>query len=233
MANYVEYIKVGTGESWQVRDPDAQSSIARLGESVEDLNWRVTEMSEEIGESIDSIDSRMFENTGGTMSGDVNMNGNAITGLPDPANDSDPATKKYVDLSMKNISKVDTIVAVPANAAVGIDLAEGEVIIFTYCTSSMSDSTVTLLVNSLNPTNSAYHYGSENWTNRAITQCGATCFADFTGTMRVLNGRVHLSGSGLRGNGSGMGHAAMQWNDVGSVETLTFNQAGTLAYRKL
>lgn len=30
MANYVEYIKVGSGESWPVRDPDAQEKLANI-----------------------------------------------------------------------------------------------------------------------------------------------------------------------------------------------------------
>lgn len=34
---------------------------------------------------------------GGTMSGDIAMGGNSVTGLADPTNDGDAATKKYVD----------------------------------------------------------------------------------------------------------------------------------------
>lgn len=39
----------------------------------------------------------VLEVTGGTLAGNLAMNGNAITGLPAPTNGSDAATKAYVD----------------------------------------------------------------------------------------------------------------------------------------
>ncbi|WP_408097050.1 tail fiber domain-containing protein [Peredibacter sp. HCB2-198] len=45
-----------------------------------------------------SVDNSKLPLTGGTMSGVINMGSNTITNLPDPTNDSEVATKKYVDL---------------------------------------------------------------------------------------------------------------------------------------
>ena len=46
---------------------------------------------------VDTIVADYLELAGGTMSGDIAMGGNSITGLADPTDDSDAATKGYVD----------------------------------------------------------------------------------------------------------------------------------------
>lgn len=44
--------------------------------------------------------------TGGTMAGDINMDGNSITGLPSPTDTSDASTKAYADIDgIENVKK--------------------------------------------------------------------------------------------------------------------------------
>lgn len=71
-----------------------------------------------------SVDNSKLPLAGGTMSGVINMGTNTITNLPEPTNDSEVATKKYVDLksgggawsvSGTNISNTNT-----GNVGVGV-----------------------------------------------------------------------------------------------------------------
>lgn len=40
---------------------------------------------------------KALQKAGGTMTGDLNMDNHRITGLPEPTNDSDIVTKKYME----------------------------------------------------------------------------------------------------------------------------------------
>lgn len=59
-----------------------------------DTNFRTEE---QVQDAIDATVANYLPLAGGTMSGDVDMGGQTITGLADPANSSDAATKGYVD----------------------------------------------------------------------------------------------------------------------------------------
>lgn len=45
---------------------------------------------------------KALQKAGGTMTGDLNMGNNRITGLPEPAQDSDIVTKKYMENYIRN-----------------------------------------------------------------------------------------------------------------------------------
>ena len=50
-----------------------------------------------LGDLTQDLDGRYLDLTGGTMSGNIAMDSNSITGLANPTNDQDAATKAYVD----------------------------------------------------------------------------------------------------------------------------------------
>lgn len=53
--------------------------------------------------SYTNLSATFLELAGGTMTGDIAMSGNNITGLADPTNNQDAATKNYVDTSIQNL----------------------------------------------------------------------------------------------------------------------------------
>ena len=51
-------------------------------------------------DAVDGLDEALnnyLSNSGGTMNGNINMNGKQVTGVATPKSDSDASTKKYVD----------------------------------------------------------------------------------------------------------------------------------------
>lgn len=90
--------------TWNVGDPDVDYSISRMGldgsgsvSSVADIppdeNGNVPLTAEDIG---------ALPNTGGDMTGSINMNGKKIKGLNAPTEDDEPATKGYA-VAKKNV----------------------------------------------------------------------------------------------------------------------------------
>lgn len=64
MANYVEYVKVANGESWPVRDVEAQDAIAALETKITDDVTNVSEQAklytdEQVASSMESADSNI------------------------------------------------------------------------------------------------------------------------------------------------------------------------------
>ena len=53
---------------------------------------------------VDDQDALKLNLTGGTMSGNIAMGGNSITGLADPTNDQDAATKHYVNTQIASVT---------------------------------------------------------------------------------------------------------------------------------
>ena len=72
MAKYVEYMKVGTDEAWQVRDPDAQTSITEINETLDDIQGKM--------DKLENHTHPYLPTAGGTLTGDVSRA--ATAGMP-------------------------------------------------------------------------------------------------------------------------------------------------------
>lgn len=74
-----------------------------LNQTAENVNTALKNLQDQITVNTNNINkvtttaNGALQTTGGTMSGDINMGGQAITNLATPAADADAATKKYVD----------------------------------------------------------------------------------------------------------------------------------------
>lgn len=69
MSKYVEYIKVGTDEAWQVRDPDAHVCIDNLNTTVDGLSTTTTDQGTRltnVESSITNLSSTKQNNLGFT-----------------------------------------------------------------------------------------------------------------------------------------------------------------------
>ena len=105
--------QLNQASTWKLYYGAAQdSTLAQLQEAVDTLTESVSTAQEDIQkaqEDISALQSAMekiedgttelpyLKTSGGTMTGDVDMDGNAITGLPDPAEDSDAIPKGWAD----------------------------------------------------------------------------------------------------------------------------------------
>lgn len=88
MANYVEYIKVGSNESWPIRDKDADGRITVLESTAETLSQNVSDMEgkvttaeenvlamqtsvEDLGERVSNVEAKpeCLPLAGGTLTG--------------------------------------------------------------------------------------------------------------------------------------------------------------------
>lgn len=99
MANYVEYIKVGSGESWAVRDVEARQSIASINTTieqhaadVENLNSNMNTVQDDITVLTSDVQTATeranaaLPATGGTMTGPLVLTEGEHYGdeLPEP-----------------------------------------------------------------------------------------------------------------------------------------------------
>lgn len=237
MANYVEYIKAGTGESWPVRDAEAHEELSKTDSRLNTMDQSLSNMSSTVTAAATILDNDVLKYTGGTMTGDIAMSGMKVTGLGTPTDDADAATKKYVDdklVTTGSTSKSVTI-SVAANTAASFSLADGEAVQFTYCTSyTKGNENVTMKFNNTDPHGAGYTFAQQaNFVSGYLTYTGANYFADFSGIARLCNGRLHVTGIGLRGNGTGAGYAALVWTNITEVTSVTFSHGGTLSYTKL
>lgn len=89
---------------------NSKASGIDLIEHASDESLHVASSDREKWDSAKSLADSSLQTTGGYMSGSINMDGNRITGLPEPNNSSDPATRYYVDsgLSTKLSAYVQT-----------------------------------------------------------------------------------------------------------------------------
>lgn len=69
-----------------------------------------------VGQLILQINDKLSKN-GGTMNGSIDMDANPLTGLPDPMNDTDAATKKYTDTKAVTDVRKGTLLASKWSAA--------------------------------------------------------------------------------------------------------------------
>ena len=103
MPNYVDSIKVGSGDVWSIRDAGALQREGGTMTGPVNMNDNPlinipypTKDGDAIPYGYD--DPRYLHVSGGNeMMGDLPMNGYHITGLPYPESDDDAATKEYVD----------------------------------------------------------------------------------------------------------------------------------------
>lgn len=69
-----------------------EDAIGKVDQAVKDFEEKIAS-----GHFTDLISQAFLHKTGGVMSGDIQMNGNHVTGLPSPALPGDAASKAYAD----------------------------------------------------------------------------------------------------------------------------------------
>src|SRR5690606_26637671 len=79
---------------------------------------------------VDGRDDLKMDKAGGTMSGDIGMSGNRITGLPDPVSAQDAVNKRYVDSAIEGLDpKASVRVATTGNISLsGLQTIDGVVL---------------------------------------------------------------------------------------------------------
>lgn len=126
-----------------------------------------------------------------------------------------------------------------AGTNVDISISEGDMMAFTYVTNELSAGDIFLKANGASPHAAYYTFNesSSKFTGGIITYGGSIFYASFNGFAQLLDGRLHVWGMGLRGNGTGFGWAHLTWTEteLGSadVSSFAFTKAGTLIIRKL
>lgn len=175
--------------------------------------------------------------------------GHRVTGIPTPVEESDAASKAYVDSQRVQVapplSYVDGVLTltqsgglavfgVEADTPVPLSVADGEQLSLCYVTDYRTNGDIFLKVNGAAPTAASYGYTASNtaYSGGIVAFSGANHNATFSATACLLGGRFHVFGMGLRGNGSGVGTAYAVW-EVDGVESLTFTRAGTLYVRRM
>lgn len=89
MANYVENIRIGSGESWPVRDAEAQQSIEALLGTIKELTTQLTTATEELETlktTVPTHEHAYLPLAGGTLTGPLTLTLDVHYGdtLPDP-----------------------------------------------------------------------------------------------------------------------------------------------------
>lgn len=102
MPSYVEYIKVGSGEAWPIRDPNALSRDGGTMAGAIDMGGNTITNLPTPSKDSDAVpksyqDPRYFLKTGGNITGPVSLGGNRISDVGDPVADTDVVHKSYVD----------------------------------------------------------------------------------------------------------------------------------------
>lgn len=127
-----------------------------------------------------------------------------------------------------------TTVNVTANTAIPISLVAGERLELIYKHNSIAASgDITLKVNGNTPNGSWYNPATENavYSGGIIGYAGTTTYATAQITMQVIDDRLIVWGSGIRGNG-GLGTFNAMWVTT-EVTSITINRAGVLSYKKI
>lgn len=127
-----------------------------------------------------------------------------------------------------------TTVNVTANTAIPISLVAGERLELIYKHNSIAASgDITLKVNGNTPNGSWYNPATENavYSGGIISYAGTTTYATAQITMQVIDDRLIVWGSGIRGNG-GLGTFNAMWVTT-EVTSITINRAGVLSYKKI
>lgn len=76
---------------------DSEKPVSTLqAEAIREVKTLAEEAKREAS-SADASAQNALQKSGGTMEGEINMNGNRISGLPDPMEDGDAATKSWVE----------------------------------------------------------------------------------------------------------------------------------------
>lgn len=150
----------------------------------------------------------------------------------DAVNEAVSTSKDYVDtaLAKNNTVRVD----VSAGTAFSMDLQEGELCQISYIASSYENADIIMKVNGTAPTLSSYSAvnNTASYPGGQIARSGTSCYANFNGFMRIMDGKLMVWGTDFRGNGVA-GMSSHEWDGITAVESVTISVAGAVMYQKL
>lgn len=91
-----------------------------------DAIYGLEEVISDVNNTIEEVDEKKLSNTGGTITGNIDMSGKKITGLGNPTNSGDAAPKQYVDGKLKLFNCILTVNdwvgdAAPFKQTIGIE----------------------------------------------------------------------------------------------------------------
>lgn len=146
-----------------------------------------------------------LKRSGGTMTGDIDMDGNAITGLPSPSTSSEPATKDYVDAAIIGLAPGgDTTPAGTVSAYLGTSAPAGWLLCNGSAVSRTTYATLYAVIGS--------RYGNGDGSStfnlpdfRGKFISGAADTATLSGTSAGANSHTHTNSS--TGGSGGHSHS--------------------------
>jgi hypothetical protein len=136
------------------------------------------------------------------------------------------------DVEMLNIN--NRTLTITAGQSIPINLKPGQIMQVAYLTSSQAAANITLKVNGAAPDGGYYTPAQENntYSGGIITYGGSTVLATAQFSMQIVNDRLIVWGTGIRGNGSGFGTFNAFWKTTAPT-SFAISHAGTVVYKKL
>lgn len=136
------------------------------------------------------------------------------------------------DVEMLNF--YNRTLTITAGQSIPINLKPGQIMQVAYLTSSQAAANITLKVNGAAPDGGYYTPAQENniYSGGIITYGGSTVLATAQFSMQIVNDRLIVWGTGIRGNGSGFGTFNAFWRTTAPT-SFAISHAGTVVYKKI